>query len=87
MVCTVLMTSLRRRQSRVLLIWRVLILSKGKFTPDLTIPTTSLEYEEENLQGDEKAAFLRFLSKMLRWLPEERESAKELMKDPWLQMG
>ena len=61
--------------------------SEGKFTPDLTIPTTSLEEEEENLEGDEKVAFLRFLRKMLRWLPEERESARELMKDPWLQIG
>ena len=47
---------------------------------------TSLEDEEEYLEGDEKTLFLRFLRKMLQWAPEDRESAKELMEDPWLLM-
>lgn len=28
--------------------------------------------------------FLRFVRRMLRWKPEERASAKELLYDPWL---
>ena len=28
--------------------------------------------------------FLEFVRKMLRWVPEERASAKELLEDPWL---
>ena len=44
----------------------------------------SLEYSEENLDGEEKRQFLVFLRKMLRWIPEERETAKQLLQDPWL---
>lgn len=44
----------------------------------------SLEDEEENLEGEEKEVFLAFLRKMLQWRPEDRQSAKELLKDPWL---
>lgn len=57
---------------------------EGNFTPDIKIQQTSLENEEENLEGDEKTPFLQFLKKMIQWVPEERKSAKELMKDPWL---
>lgn len=47
---------------------------------------TSLEDEEENLEGKEKVVFLQFVRKMLQWLPEDRKSAKELMDDPWLEI-
>jgi len=43
-----------------------------------------MEDEEENLQGEDKTMFLRFLKKMIQWVPEDRRSAKELMEDPWL---
>ncbi|KAL2068572.1 hypothetical protein VTL71DRAFT_14909 [Oculimacula yallundae] len=56
----------------------------GNFTSDIKIPHTSLEEEEENLEGDEKLIFLHFLRKMLQWAPEDRKPAKELMEDPWL---
>jgi hypothetical protein len=56
----------------------------GKFTPNLQIEKTSLEKEEDNLEGEEKIIFLQFLRKMLQWLPEDRKSAKVLMEDPWL---
>jgi serine/threonine-protein kinase SRPK3 len=36
------------------------------------------------LQGEDKRLFIGFASKMLRWLPEERLTAKELYNDPWL---
>lgn len=48
------------------------------------ISSDSLEDSEENLRGENKAQFLRFVWKMLRWRPEERSSAKELLEDPWL---
>ncbi|RFU34991.1 hypothetical protein B7463_g1352, partial [Scytalidium lignicola] len=57
----------------------------GNFKHDIKIQKTSLEEEEENLEGDEKIKFIRFLRKMLQWLPEDRKSAKELMNDPWLE--
>lgn len=43
-----------------------------------------LERAEANLRDDDKAQFLKFMRKMLHWVPEERYSAKELLEDPWL---
>lgn len=56
----------------------------GSFVPDFEVPRTSLEEEEENLEGEEQSSFLRFIRRMLQWLPEDRKSAKELLEDPWL---
>lgn len=28
--------------------------------------------------------FLEFIRSMLRWVPEERKRARELLEDPWL---
>jgi len=39
---------------------------------------------EENLEGSEQEEFLHFMRSMLRWLPEERSSAKELLQHSWL---
>lgn len=36
------------------------------------------------LSGDDKRNFLRFIARMLEWLPEDRATAKELLADPWL---
>ena len=38
------------------------------------------------LEGEEKAMFTRFVKKMVTWDPEDRASAKDLLKDPWLSM-
>ncbi|KAK1143748.1 hypothetical protein N8T08_006149 [Aspergillus melleus] len=51
------------------------------------LPDYDLETLEERLEGDEKDDFLRFLRRMLCWLPEERATAKELLFDPWLMHG
>lgn len=56
----------------------------GNFTRDVKVEDTSLEDEEENLEGEEKRAFLSFLRGMVRWVPGERKTARELMDDPWL---
>ncbi|OBT40188.1 hypothetical protein VE00_08837 [Pseudogymnoascus sp. WSF 3629] len=48
------------------------------------IPRTSLEESEENLNGEDKRQFLEFIRKMLKWRPEERSSAEELLEDTWL---
>jgi serine/threonine protein kinase len=31
--------------------------------------------------------FLAFIRRALTWMPEERATAKELLKDPWLAEG
>ncbi|KAH7317822.1 kinase-like domain-containing protein [Rhexocercosporidium sp. MPI-PUGE-AT-0058] len=38
-------------------------------------------------QGEEKQQFLEFVSKMLQWQPENRSTAKDLLEDPFLQLG
>ncbi|PYI17831.1 protein kinase [Aspergillus violaceofuscus CBS 115571] len=48
------------------------------------VPLTSLESLEKRLSGTEKEFFLRFLRSMLKWLPEERKTARQLLDDPWL---
>ncbi|CAK96886.1 kinase-like protein [Aspergillus niger ATCC 13496] len=50
-------------------------------------PDYDLETLEERLEDGEKEDFLRFLRRMLCWLPEERATAKELLFDPWLMHG
>lgn len=44
----------------------------------------SLEKSEEFLEGQNKEMFLAFMKKMLQRRPEDRKTAKELFKDPWL---
>ncbi|PGH06014.1 hypothetical protein GX51_02605 [Blastomyces parvus] len=39
---------------------------------------------ERRLTGDDKDAFLHFIRRMLRWIPEERPTAEEMVFDPWL---
>ncbi|CAG8373022.1 unnamed protein product [Penicillium salamii] len=48
------------------------------------IPCTSLESLEKRLSGTKKECFLLFLGSMLKWLPEERKTVKQLLDDPWL---
>lgn len=48
------------------------------------IPALSLESSEENLEGRRKELFLQFMRKMLQWAPEDRQSAAELLHEPWL---
>lgn len=48
------------------------------------LSATSLEESEENLDGSNKEAFLQFMRKMLQWQPEHRQTAKQLLQDPWL---
>ncbi|PFH48018.1 hypothetical protein AMATHDRAFT_76928 [Amanita thiersii Skay4041] len=44
----------------------------------------SLESALQTIYGEEKAMFIRFVSRMLKWKPEGRCTAKELLDDPWL---
>lgn len=64
--------------------WQWFDRESGSWKGAAEIPSTSLEEVEEKLEGDDKAQFLRFVRKMLKWKPEERESARELLKDSWL---
>ena len=48
------------------------------------VPLISFEGSEENLEGRNREVFLQFMRSMLRWVPEERKQARELLGDPWL---
>ncbi|RDL42541.1 CMGC protein kinase [Venustampulla echinocandica] len=51
---------------------------------DAAIPLVSLETLETRLSGQEKALFIQFMRSMLKWLPGERKTARQLLEDPWL---
>ncbi|RVX73463.1 hypothetical protein B0A52_03105 [Exophiala mesophila] len=36
------------------------------------------------MDGEDKRKFLKFVGRMLTWLPEDRATAKDLLSDPWL---
>ena len=62
----------------------VLTQEVGQFIADVPVPKNSLEQSDENLEGDNKKAFLEFMRCMLQWRPEDRKTAKELLEHPWL---
>ncbi|EFR01954.1 CMGC protein kinase [Nannizzia gypsea CBS 118893] len=51
------------------------------------IPDISLESLAPGIEGEDVPGFLSFLRRILRWLPEERPTAGELVLDPWLMKG
>ncbi|KAJ5888087.1 hypothetical protein N7495_008128 [Penicillium taxi] len=51
---------------------------------DAAVPPISLKSLENRLSGTDKEYFLHFLSSMLKWLLEERRTARQLLDDPWL---
>ena len=54
------------------------------------VPKETSEDARKRLEGklgEEEALFLSVAKKMLKWKPEERSSAKELLDDPWLNRG
>ncbi|EHK16493.1 uncharacterized protein TRIVIDRAFT_195425 [Trichoderma virens Gv29-8] len=36
------------------------------------------------MSGEEKLRFIRFVKRMMKWSPKERNTARELLDDPWL---
>ncbi|UKZ77952.1 hypothetical protein TrVFT333_005686 [Trichoderma virens FT-333] len=36
------------------------------------------------MSGEEKLGFIRFVKRMMKWSPKERNTARELLDDPWL---
>ncbi|KAF2760067.1 putative CDK4/6 [Pseudovirgaria hyperparasitica] len=59
----------------------------GSWKGTVKIPEDSLEESERNLEGENKALFLAFLRKMMKWRPDERSRAQELLADTWLRDG
>ncbi|KAG5288595.1 protein kinase [Histoplasma capsulatum G186AR] len=59
----------------------------GRWKDTCPIPNISLGSLAKDIKGDDKDGFLTFLRKILRWLPEERPTAGELVYDEWLMKG
>ncbi|PGH32207.1 hypothetical protein GX50_04991 [[Emmonsia] crescens] len=57
---------------------------QGTWKGAIYISAISLEMLERNLSGSNKELFIQFVRKVLQWTPEARQSAKELLDDPWL---
>lgn len=51
----------------------------GNWIASTPIPNQSLESRETRLEGEDKAKLLALMRKILRWLPEERVSAQDLL--------
>lgn len=51
------------------------------------IPDITLESLAVDIQGEDKEGFLQFLRKALKWIPEDRPTARELLFDAWLMKG
>ncbi|PQK17463.1 hypothetical protein BB8028_0007g06580 [Beauveria bassiana] len=52
--------------------------------PELIPQDLKFENTVSMISGQEKTKFLEFVKKMVRWNPEERSTASNLLKDPWL---
>ncbi|KAK2873398.1 hypothetical protein FQN49_002396 [Arthroderma sp. PD_2] len=52
--------------------------------PSLVPEVFSFESTICNMSGERKRMFIKFVQRMIKWKPEERSTAKELMSDPWL---
>ncbi|KAF2004736.1 non-specific serine/threonine protein kinase [Amniculicola lignicola CBS 123094] len=48
------------------------------------VPQLSLEESISALDGETKEQFLNFIRSMLKWSPEKRKQASELLQDPWM---
>ncbi len=57
----------------------------GEFHAGIDIPSRkSLDQLETNLDGHDKILFLQFVSKMLQWDPQKRQTPGQLLEDEWL---
>lgn len=58
----------------------------GDFRHPHLMPPEDFTFESrtKSLREEDKRLFIEFAKRMLKWLPEERATARELYKDPWL---
>ncbi|KAM3440382.1 hypothetical protein NHJ13734_003321 [Beauveria thailandica] len=56
----------------------------GNWRGSIPVPTTTLEERVTQVDGQDKELMLGFVRHALRWLPEERPPADELVYDDWL---
>ncbi|OGM44085.1 hypothetical protein ABOM_007279 [Aspergillus bombycis] len=59
----------------------------GRWKDLAPVPEITLERLAADIQGDDKKGFLRFLRRALKWAPERRSAARDLLFDAWLMGG
>lgn len=64
---------------------RCLTARVGHWTADPPLSPETLEDRLTCLEGEKKKGFLTLLRSMMKWRPEERKTACQLLDDPWLQ--
>lgn len=63
----------------------ILICSAGPLkNPDMVPTNFNFDTVINNIHSEDKRMFIEFLKRMIKWRPEERSTAKELLDDPWL---
>jgi serine/threonine-protein kinase SRPK3 len=55
--------------------------------PDLVPAGFNFEDTLTHVTGEEKQKFINFVCRMMKWKPEERSTAKDLLNDPYLRPG
>ena len=59
----------------------------GNWKDVVPLPDITLDSLASDIRGEDKEGFLRFLRRILRWLPEERPTTDDLVIDPWMLKG
>ncbi|PLN84281.1 kinase-like domain-containing protein [Aspergillus taichungensis] len=59
----------------------------GNWKEVVPVPEITLESRAEKVEGDDKEGFLRWLRMALRWNPQDRPTALELLYDEWMMKG
>ncbi|KAJ5207307.1 hypothetical protein N7491_002060 [Penicillium cf. griseofulvum] len=54
-----------------------------------TIAPSNSNFEDSicNMHNEDKRMLIEFIQRMIKWNPEERSAAKELLQDPWTELG
>lgn len=50
----------------------------GTWKGEVPVPATKLSDQDSRLQGEEKALFLKFMRKLLKWKPEDRKGIRDI---------
>ena len=59
----------------------------GNWIHEVPIPDLDMSTLEVRLSGKDKEEFLRFMRRLITWVPEERPTAVEVVYDDWMMEG